>query len=147
MLPCAPRKAEPGARPLPPSDNQGQAALEAVARDINELERLCIEIDASITEKNWDRLGSALSDSRRITHSMENAMADAGPFRTAAFDTAAFERLRQIYAYRQQRMDALQEIHDEAGERLRTLSRWKGYARSVGGGEGARRSAGLDSSG
>jgi len=130
---------------LPPSDNQGQEALEAVARDINELERLCVEIDASITERNWDRLGSALSDSRRVTHSMQNAMADAVPFRTAAFDKAAFERLQQIYAYRQQRMDALQEIHDEVGERLRALSRWKGYARSVAGGEGRRRSAGLDS--
>jgi hypothetical protein len=119
--------------------------LQAVARDINELERLCLEIDASITERDWNRLGAALADSRRVTHSMMNAMADAAPYRTPDFDKAAFERLQQIYTYRQQRMDTLQAIHDEIGGKLRQLSRWKGYARSIGGRERLRRSAGLDS--
>lgn len=130
---------------MQPSDNPGQVALEAVARDINELERLCIEIDASIEERNWERLNRALFDSRRVTHSMENAMAEAMPYRTAAFDSAAYQRLAQIYSYRQQRMDHLQQIHDEIGDRLRTLSKWKGYARSVAVGGGSRRTAGLDS--
>ena len=127
------------------SDNDAQAALEAVARDINELERLCVEIDASIGERNWDRLGTALTDSRRVTHSAQNAMEDATPYRTAEFDKAAFARLQQIYAYRQERMDRLQAIHDDIGDRLRQLSRWKVYARSVAGGERPRRSVGLDS--
>ena len=127
------------------SDSASKAALEAVARDINELERLCLEIDASISERNWDRLGSALTDSRRITHSMMNAMADAAPYRTPSFDKASFARLQQIYTYRQQRMDALQSVHDELGSRLTHLSRWKGYARSIAGRERVRRSAGLDS--
>lgn len=130
---------------MQPSDNAGREALEAVARDINELERLCVEIDASIGERNWNRLGDALRDSRRVTHSVQNAMADASPYRTEAFDKAAFERLQQIFSYRQQRMEMLQEIHDEIGARLRQLSQWKVYARSIAGGEGTRRSAGLDS--
>ena len=130
---------------MQPLDNDGQAALETVAREINELERLCLEIDASIGERNWDRLAGALADSRRVTHSVQNAMGDATPFRTAEFDKAAFGRLQQIFAYRQERMDTLQAIHDDIGERLRQISRWKVYARSVGGGERLRRSAGLDS--
>ncbi len=127
------------------SVNPGQDALEAVARDINELERLCLEIDASINERNWHRLGVALADSRRVTHSVQNAMAEATSYRTAEFDKAAFARLQQIYAYRQERMVRLQTIHDDIGDRLRQLSRWKTYARSITIGEPPRRSAGLDS--
>lgn len=130
---------------MQPSADSGQALLEAVAHDINELERLCIEIDASINERNWDRLGAALADSRRVTHSVQNAMGDAMSYRTAEFDRAAFARLQEIYAYRQERMDKLQAIHEDIGERLRQLSRWKTYARGVTIGEGTRRSAGLDS--
>ncbi len=130
---------------MQPSANVGQTALEAVAQDICELERLCVEIDASITERNWDRLGAALADSRRVTHSVQNAMGDATPYRTAEFDKAVFARLQQIYAYRQERMDALQQIHDDIGERLRQLSRWKGYARSIAGAERRTRSKLFDS--
>ena len=133
---------------MPPSaEEAGQVALEALARDVNELERLCLEIDASISERDWERLGAALTDSRRITHAVENAMADAKAYRTEAFDEAVFARLKQIYDYRQQRMQTLQAIHDDFGDRLRQLSRWKGYARSIAGGEKRRRSAGLDSRG
>ena len=126
------------------SANEGQAALEAVARDINELERLCVEIDVSINERNWDRLGAALADSRRVTHSMQNAMGDATPYRTAEFDKAAFARLQQIYAYRQERMEVLKQAHEEIGDRLRQLSRWKEYARSIGGNARRTRSTLLD---
>jgi hypothetical protein len=130
---------------LQPSANSGQAVLEAVARDVNELERLCLEIDASINDHDWERLGAALADSRRITHSVSNAMGDATPYRTAEFDTAVFLRLQQIYAYRQERMNMLQQIHDEIGDRLRQLSRWKGYARSISGGERRTQSSLFDS--
>jgi len=132
---------------LRPSAESGQALLEAVARDINELERLCVEIDVSIDERNWERLGTALADSRRVTHSMQNAMGDAIAYRTAEFDKAAFARLQQIFAYRQERMDKLQAIHEDIGDRLRQLSRWKTYARGVKISDGPRRSAGLDSRG
>ncbi len=130
---------------MQPSVDSGQTLLEAVARDVNELERLCIEIDASINERNWKRLGAALVDSRRVTHAVQNGMGDAVAYRTAEFDKAVFTRLQEIYAYRQERMNALQEIHDDIGQRLRQLSRWKTYARGVTIGEGTRRSAGLDS--
>ncbi len=130
---------------MQPSADCGQALLEAVARDLNELERLCVEIDASIDERNWTRLGVALADSRRVTHSLHNGMNDAVAHRTLDFDDAVFARVRYVYAYRQQRMQKLQAIHDRIGERLRQLSRWKTYARGVTIGESPRRSAGLDS--
>ena len=100
---------------MQPSDNVGQSVLEAVAHDINELEHLCLEIDASIGARDWNRLGAALANSRRVTHSLQNVMAEASPYRTPEFDKAAFARLHQIYAYRQERMDTLQAIHDDIG--------------------------------
>jgi len=132
--------------PLPPSADPARAALEAVAKEIKELERLCIEIDAAVVDEDWPRLNAAIADSRRVTHAMENAMAEAKPYRDATFDKAAFARLQQIYSYRQERMKVVEEIHNDIGDRLRSLSRWKGYARSIGGNrESTRRSAGLDS--
>jgi len=131
---------------LPPSADPARAALEAVAKEIKELERLCIEIDAAVVDEDWPRLNAAIADSRRVTHAMENAMAEAKPYRDATFDKAAFARLQQIYSYRQERMKVVEEIHNDIGDRLRSLSRWKGYARSIGGNrESTRRSAGLDS--
>jgi len=131
---------------LPRSADASRAALEAVAKEIKELERLCIEIDAAVVAEDWARLNAAIADSRRVTHGLENAMAEAKPYRDASFDKAAFARLQQIYSYRQERMKAVEETHHEIGERLRALSRWKGYARSIGGNrESTRRSAGLDS--
>ena len=130
---------------MQPSANAGQTALEAIARDVNELERLCLEIDASITQRDWERLGTALADSRRVTHSVQNAMDDSARYRTAEFDEAVFARLQQIYAYREERMVTLQRIHDDIGDRLRQLSRWKGYARSIAGGERRTQSRLFDS--
>lgn len=72
-------------------------------------------------------------------------MGDAAAYRTPDFDKAAFERLQQIFSYRAERLDSLQAIHEEIGERLKQLSLWKQYARAIGPKEAPRRSAGLDS--
>ncbi len=117
---------------MPPSVDPGRAALEAVAREINGLESLCVVIDVAVKGRDWSRLSEALALSRRAMHAFENAMADATPYRDETFDQAAFARLQQIYAYRQERLDALQSYHDDVGARLRQLSKWKSYARSVG---------------
>ncbi len=112
--------------------DSARAALEAVAREINGLESLCIEIDAAVTARDWGRLERALADSAATMQALEGAMAAAVPYRDEQFDRAAYARLQQIYTYRQERLDALQQYHDEVGERLRALSRWKSYARSLG---------------
>lgn len=129
---------------LPPSAEAERAALEHIAAAIAELERLCLEIDASIEARNWARLSSAISDSRRVTHEVVNAFGEAAAFRTAAFDKAAFERLQQIFSYRDERLQTLTNIHDEIGDRLKKLALWKTYARAVTPKEMPRKSAGLD---
>ena len=130
---------------LPQSADPARSALEHIASAIAELERLCLEIDASIAARDWPRLSTALSDSRRVTHGVENAMAEGAAYRTPDFDKAAFERLQQVFAYRQERLDTLQAIHNEVGERLKQLSLWKTYAKAVTPKEMPRRSLGLDS--
>jgi hypothetical protein len=130
---------------LPQSADPSRIALEHIASAIAELERLCLEIDAALESRDWPRLATAISDSRRVMHEVENAMGDAAAFRTPDFDKAAFERLQQIFSYRAERLESLQSVHDEIGERLKQLSLWKTYARAIGPKEAPRRSAGLDS--
>ncbi len=119
-------------RVLPPSADEARTALEAVAVEINTLERLCVEIDAAFGAREWARLDRAIADSRKAMHGLENAMAEALPYRDEAFDRAAFARLQEIYSYRHERLEALRAYHDEIGNRLRQISRWKSYARSMG---------------
>jgi hypothetical protein len=130
---------------LPPSADPSRAALEHIASAIAELERLCLEIDGAIEARAWPRLAAAIADSRRVMHEVENAMGDGAAYRTPEFDKAAFERLQQIFSYRAERLDSLQAIHNEIGERLKQLSLWKTYARAVVPKDLPRRSAGLDS--
>ena len=129
---------------MPPLDERGQAALEHIASAIAELERLCLEIDAALSSRNWNRLNAAIADSRRVTHEVENAFGEAAAYRTPGFDEVAFARLQQIFSYRDERLASLQAIHDEIGQRLKQLSLWKTYARSFGSKDKVRRSAGLD---
>jgi hypothetical protein len=117
---------------LPPSANLAKESLEAVAREINELERLCVELDSALNARDWDRMNRIIADSRTVRFAMEEAMAQAAPYRDSRFDNAVFSRLQQIYAYRQDRLNTLTELNGEIRERLQQISRWKGYARSVG---------------
>jgi hypothetical protein len=131
---------------LPQSDDAGgREALEAVAREITELGRLSVELDAALQARDWPRLDGAIADSRRVRHAMGEAMTAAAPYRDEPFDAAVFTRLQEIYAYRDDRLKALELVHSELGGRLRQLSRWKGYARSVGSKETRRGLSAIDS--
>lgn len=125
-------RAAPERRVLPQSDKDGREALEAVAREINELERLCVELDGALNAHDWERMNRAIADSTKARYAMEEAMAQASPYRDAAFDGAVFSRLQQIYAYREDRMKVLSEVNTEIRDRLQQISRWKGYARTIG---------------
>ena len=119
-------------------------ALEAVARQINELERLCVELDEALTARDWERMNRTIADSRKARYAMEEAMAQAAPYRNDRFDGAVFSRLQQIYAYREDRLSALTELNSDIRERLRQISQWKGYARSVGAKDQPRRLNAID---
>ncbi len=130
---------------MPPLGNAGREAIDAVAREINALSAMCEEIDAGLKAHDWARMDTAIADSRRITHALEEAMAEAGPYRDDRFDAAVFQRLQEIYSFRDDRLRTLTQFHEELGERLRQLSRWKGYARSIGSSEAPRGLSALDS--
>jgi hypothetical protein len=144
MRRCKPLREQAGEHPLPQSGSPSADALDGVAREINELERLCGEINAALDERNWARLAGAIADSRRVTHAMENAMADAMPYRDARFNQAVFARLQRIFSYRQERMRELEAFHHEVAEKLKQISRWKVYARSLGSREPIKRTTGLN---
>ena len=115
---------------MPPS---ADTVLNALGDHVSQLEVLCNEIELSLRASDWSRLERAIASSRRQMHEFENAMADAKPLRTANFDRDIFARLQRIYAVRDAQMKRLAATHDEIGGRLRALSRWKEYARSIAG--------------
>jgi hypothetical protein len=100
---------------------------------VTALEQLCNELELALRAADWNRMGVAIADSRRTMAEFENAMAEAKPLRTADFDQVIFARLQRVYSVRADQMKRLQAANDEIGKRLRTISRWKSYARSIGG--------------
>lgn len=109
-----------------------EAQLETIAATVAGLEQLCNELELALRESDWPRMEAAIADTRRTMHALENAMADATSVRTVEFDEAIYARLQRVYSVRDEQMKRLATMHEETGERLRALSRWKGYARSIG---------------
>lgn len=115
---------------MPPS---AEAKLSCLAELVGELEQLCNELELSLRTSDWQRMDAAIGASRRKMHEFENAMADAKSLRTAEFDREIYARLQRIYSVRTGQMERLEGQHNEIGGRLRTLSRWKEYSRSIAG--------------
>ena len=112
-----------------------ETQLASIAQTVVGLEQLCNELEAALRARDWVRMDAAIAESRRSMHQLENAMADATSVRTADFDRHVFGRLQRIFSVRDEQMKRLATIHEEIGENLRATSRWKGYARSIGGRE------------
>ena len=108
------------------------SGVDSVCEHISELERLCNELEIRLNARDWDGLGRAINESRRAMHGFENAIADTAGLRDAQFDRAVFARLQRVYAVRDEQMKRLEAIHNGIGDRLRSISRWKQYARAVG---------------
>jgi hypothetical protein len=115
---------------LPPSDS---IELERIGTEIGKLEQLCNELELGLREREWARMVKAMRETRRVLHALQNAMAELKSLRTTEFDSTLFARLQRVYAVHQDQMKRVQTVHDEAGARLRTISKWKSYARSIGG--------------
>ena len=111
---------------------EDETRLRAIADHIGALETLCRTLESRLMSRDWHGLEEAIADSRRITHGLQNAMEDAVAARDELFDSQVFSRLRRVYAVRDEQMDRLSRYRDSVGERLRTISKWKGYARSIG---------------
>jgi hypothetical protein len=112
--------------------------LDGIGVEIGRLEQLCNELEAGLRERNWPRMVNAMRSTRRVLHAFKNAMADTKSLRTADFDHVVFKRLQRIYAVHQHQRKRVEAIHEDAGARLRTISKWKAYARSIGGSKAQR---------
>jgi hypothetical protein len=115
---------------LQPSDKR-DALLGGVESELRALEALCGDIERALMRRNWSDLDTAIVDSRRITHALQNAMDDAAAVRDETFDGAVMRRLRHVHAIRQNQMSRLQQYHDAVGDRLRLMARWKSALRSM----------------
>lgn len=85
--------------------------------------------------RNWADMDAAIAESRRITHALQNAMADSADVRDETFDEGVTRRLHYVHAVRENQMTRLQQFHDAVGERLQLMARWKSALRSIGKGE------------
>jgi len=129
---------------LPQPDEQ-RVLLEAVAREVVALEQLCNELTSSADSRDWARFETALRDCRRVTHALKNALHDSEGQRHDAFENQLHVRVRHILEVREVQLNRLREYHETVGEKLRTISKWKTYARAIGSRAGAPPSAaGLD---
>lgn len=127
-----------------PASADAAAALDAVVREVAELERLCGELERSLVAGDWNEVGNALRSSRRTTHAFLNAMEAAAEYRDEAFDRTVNARMRRVFEVREDQLARLEAFHGDIGERLKTLSRWKAYAGSIGSKNAPARSAGFD---
>jgi len=127
-----------------PESADPAAARSAVECEVIELERLCGELERALVAGDWNTVGNSLRASRRATHAFLNAMEAAEPFRDEAFDRAVNTRMRRVFDIREDQLERLQAFNVDIGDRLKTLSRWKAYAGSIGSKRAPSRTAGFD---
>lgn len=108
------------------------------------LEAQCGLLERALATRDWERLGTAIADSRRITHALQNAFEDARPARDEHFDAQFMQRLRYVFAVRENQMARLQQYRAAVDDRLQTLSRWKHALRTIAKRTAPQRRAGLD---
>lgn len=128
---------------MPPSA-EGLALRAAVDREIASLETLCADIERALVAKDWDAFAVAMSESRRVTHALENAMAAALPVRDAAYDASVFERARRVHAIRENQLARLKTYNAAVAEKLGQIAALKRFAKSVGAKSAPSRLASLD---
>lgn len=109
------------------------------------METLCGRAERALMMRRWDDLDQAISDARRATHALQNAMEDAQSVRDDAFDEGVMRRLHYVSAIRQNQMTRLQQYHDAVGQRLQLIARWKGALKSLQGRARPSRLSALDS--
>ncbi len=128
---------------MPPSV-ESVPLRDAVESEVSALERLCADIERAMMERDWSAFATAMAESRRVTHAMQNCMEAAAAARDADFDEVIFKRLRYVYAVRENQLARLSSYHDAVGERLTQIGTFKRFAKSVGSKRSESRLGSLD---
>lgn len=108
------------------------------------MEVLCGRAERALMLRRWQDLDQAITDARRATHALQNAMEDASSVRDAAFDENIMRRVRYVAAIRENQMTRLQQYHDAVAERLQLVARWKSALKSIAGRTAPKRLSALD---
>lgn len=90
-------------------------------------------MERALQNRDWTEIEGAIADARRVTHALQNAMEEAAPVRTKAFDDHVRQRLRYVGAIRDNQMKRLEHYRDAVGDRLHLLARWRSAMRSMSG--------------
>ncbi|MBV8490394.1 MAG: hypothetical protein JO199_07695 [Candidatus Eremiobacteraeota bacterium] len=114
-----------------PASGDPQADRVAVEREVEELERLCGELERSLVSGDWTSAANALRDSRRVTHAFLNAMDAVREWHDESFEKAVYGRVRRVFDVRQDQLERLMAFRDDVVGRLAEVSRWKAFARST----------------
>jgi hypothetical protein len=87
-------------------------------------------MERALAKRDWPEIEAAIVDARRVTHALQNAMEEAAPARSQAFDDHVRERLRYVGAIRDNQMKRLRQYRTAIGERLKLLARWRAALRT-----------------
>lgn len=88
-------------------------------------------MERTLQKRDWNEIEGAIADARRVTHALQNAMDEAAPARTKAFDDHVLQRLRYVGAIRDNQMKRLEQYRDAVGDRLHLLARWRSALRTL----------------
>lgn len=119
--------------------------LAAVLCEVTALEAQCADLDRCIADADWEGSNDVLQAMRRTTHALENAMNVEGVSETPGFSDHVRSRVSRVHAYREHQLAQLAAVRDGIGERLRSISRFNGYARAIGAKNAPNQARALDS--
>jgi hypothetical protein len=108
-----------------------ETAYEAVVRTIIELERVCLEADAALTERRWPDVQNSFDAQAELTGRLAGLFASA-PETAPANDAKVAERVRGILGYRDQQLGRLEAYRDEISGRLSAIGKVNAFSRSFG---------------
>jgi hypothetical protein len=111
--------------------SSAEPARSVVVRTIIALERACLEAEEALVERRWRDVRKAFAAQRKLTDEL-TALFAAAPDVAPAADAKVAQRLRGVYAYRQEQMGRLESYRNSVGERLRTIGKMRELSRAVG---------------
>lgn len=112
--------------------------LDEVRSHVATLEAQCHELGPLVDRCDWKGFERLLSDMARVRHALANAWEAAADQRSPEFESEIRTRVQRILEYREYQLRRLDRYHDDTGQRLQLISKWRSYARSVAGKQSKR---------
>jgi hypothetical protein len=98
---------------------------------VGELERSVADAETALIARDWQHLGELLTEQRRLTHAVANAVDETNGQRPDGFDQEFQRRLKAIELKRADQMRRLQAFNSAVGSRLAVMARAKTMRRTL----------------